>query len=127
MIKVSMVAVAGVVFSVFLKHKNQEWAMLVTMATCAVLIACVVVRLGALAEYFDRFGEYLSVGSEYGVILLKMAGVSYVAEIASALCRDSGCQSLAAQVEMFGRLSVLAIGMPVLFSLFDTLERLLAI
>jgi stage III sporulation protein AD len=55
--------------------------------------------------------------------LIKMVGITYVAEFASGICRDAGYQSLGNQIEIFGKLSILGISMPILLALFDTLER----
>ena len=52
-------------------------------------------------------------------ILLKMAGVTYVAEFASGICKDAGYQNIAVQIEIFTKLTILAIGMPVLLSLLE--------
>ena len=52
-------------------------------------------------------------------IQLKMAGVTYVAEFASGICKDAGYQNIAVQIEIFTKLTILAIGMPVLLSLLE--------
>lgn len=127
MIKVSMVAICGVIFTILLKTKNQEYSVIVSLSTCVILMACVISRLETLVQYINRFQAYVVIDKEYIQILLKMAGISYVAEISSSLCKDCGQQTLATQVEMFGKLSVLALGMPVLLSLLDMLERCLSI
>ena len=36
-------------------------------------------------------------------ILLKMAGVTYVAEFASGICKDAGYQNIAVQIEIFSQ------------------------
>ena len=59
------------------------------------------------------------------LILQKMLGISYLSEFASSLCKDSGYSSLAGQIEFFGRISILSLSMPVVFSLLETLGQLL--
>ena len=55
-----------------------------------------------------------------------MLGITYVAEFASNICKDSGCQTIAAQIQLFGKITVLALGMPVLMTLLRTIEAFLS-
>lgn len=61
----------------------------------------------------------------YLTALLKMAGITYIAELASGLCRDAGYSSMGTQIEMFGKLSILAVSAPIVLALFETLESFL--
>ena len=45
-----------------------------------------------------------------------------MSEFSANLCRDAGYQAVAGQIEMFGKLSILVISMPVLLVLLETLE-----
>lgn len=58
--------------------------------------------------------------------LVKMVGITYLSEFASSLCRDGGQQTIATQLEMFGKLSILAVSTPVILALFETIESLLS-
>ena len=59
-------------------------------------------------------------------ILLKMLGISYLSEFAASLCRDGGYGSAAGQIELFGRLSILVVSMPVVRALLETMGGLLS-
>ena len=53
---------------------------------------------------------------------MKMIGITYIAEFASGICRDAGYGSLGGQIEMFGKLSMLAVSMPILLTLMETIR-----
>lgn len=55
-----------------------------------------------------------------------MIGITYLCEFCAGLCRDAGYQAIAAQVELFGKVTVLLAGMPVLLSLIDTITGFMA-
>ena len=48
------------------------------------------------------------------------------AEFASGICRDAGYAALGTQIEIFGKLSILAVSIPVILALLDTLQGFLA-
>ena len=66
----------------------------------------------------------VTIPETYLAILLKMTGIAYVCEFASNLCKDAGCQTIASQVELIGKLSMLFLGIPVITSLVDTVSQL---
>ena len=69
---------------------------------------------------------YLDIHPVYIRTLIKMIGITYVAEFASGICKDGGFGALGNQIEIFGKLSILGISMPILLALFSTLEQFLA-
>ena len=54
--------------------------------------------------------------------LMKMFGITYVAEFTSGICKDAGFGALGGQIEIFGKLSILAISTPILLALLETLQ-----
>ena len=61
----------------------------------------------------------------YLTMILKMIGITYVAEFAVNLCKDAGCQTIAGQIELFAKLSILVISMPVILAFMETIGELL--
>ena len=53
-----------------------------------------------------------------------MIGVTYISEFASSLCRDAGYSTVAGQIELVGKLSILTIGMPIVLALFELMATL---
>ena len=57
--------------------------------------------------------------------VLKMLGITYVGQFSAGICKDAGYSSIAGQIELFARLSVLAVSMPVLLALLETVHDFL--
>ena len=55
-----------------------------------------------------------------------MTGITYIAEFASGICKDAGYGALGGQIEIFGKLSILAVSMPIVLALLETLQGFLA-
>ena len=58
-------------------------------------------------------------------ILVKLMGITYVAEFASGICKDAGFSAIGSQIEMFAKFSIMAVSVPVLLTLLETIEGLL--
>ena len=74
---------------------------------------------------FDKLEEDLDLDYAYVAILLKMLGITYVSELVSAICKDAGYQATASQIELFCKLSVMVLSIPVLMALLETIQEFL--
>lgn len=124
MIKVALVAVCGVLLAVMLKQNKSDFSMYITFTVVIIILGCCLYRMETVIGYINKIQSLVTVKAEYLKILLKMTGIAYVAEMTSAICKDCGYTSVAGQVEMFGRLSVAAAGMPIVMALIDTIGRI---
>jgi stage III sporulation protein AD len=66
------------------------------------------------------------VEGSYLTALVKMIGITYIGQFSSGICKDAGYQATGAQIELFCKLSVMVLGMPVLLALLDTIQEFLA-
>ena len=82
-------------------------------------------KLELLLGYAEKMQAMIHLEDSYMTMILKMIGVTYVAEFASNICKDCGYQTIAGQIEMFAKLSILALGMPVLMAFMETIGELL--
>ena len=65
---------------------------------------------------------------EYAVciqVLLKIIGITYISEFAADICRDAGCSAVAGQIGVFAKLSILAVSMPIVSALLQTVQNFL--
>ena len=107
----------------WLKGVRAEYAVYLVMAAEILFMLSAAGRLEVILDAMERMRGYIRVDSAYLGTLLKMIGITYVAEFASGICRDAGYGALGNQIQILGKLSVLGVSMPVFLALFETLER----
>ena len=74
-------------------------------------------------ESIEHLKQYITINSTYISIILKVVGVAYISEFSANLCKDAGYSGIASQIEMFGKLSILVMSMPVLTTLLTTIQE----
>lgn len=126
MLKIAMIGLAAVLLALQVKMGRSEYELFITMAACICIFFFMVSKLEIVIETIGKIQTYIKLDSQYIGILLKMIGITYVAEFSSNLCKDAGYQAVAGQIEMFGKLSVLAISMPILLALLETIGQFLS-
>ena len=124
-ITIAAAGIATVLLAVQLKGLKGEYAAYMVMAAGAFIFFYGTGKLKDILEALERIQGYIKVNSVYLVTLLKMVGITYVAEFATGICRDAGFGALGSQIEMFAKLSVMAVSVPILLALIETVEGLL--
>ena len=103
----------------------MEFALLVTVGAGLCILAGTVGKMQYLLGMLAQMKSYLPVDSSYLNTLLKMLGITYVGQFSAGICKDAGYSSIAGQIELFARLAVLAVSMPVLLALLETVHDFL--
>ena len=118
-IQIALLGVVGTLLALQFKSGKSEYGIYVSLAVSLFLFLCMLSRLEIFVRTVKKIADYIKLDAGQMIILLKMAGVTYVAEFASGICKDAGYQNIAVQIEIFTKLTILAIGMPVLLALLE--------
>ena len=125
-IQAAVLGITAVALAVQLKPLRQEYSVYLILAAGLVIGFLSISRLELIPDTVRAIGSQIRVKNIYLGTLLKMVGITYIAEFASGICRDAGFSALGTQVEMFGKLSILAVSAPVLQALLETLQVFLS-
>lgn len=124
-IKISLLGVCGVVLGFLLKGTGPEYEGFITMGIGIMILGLAVGKLEYLFQSVSQLKDMLPVSQEYFATLIKMIGVTYIGQFSAGICKDAGHQSTAAQIELFCKLSVMVLSMPVLMALLNMIQEFL--
>ena len=124
-IRISVIGIAGIVLAILVKEAKPEYSFYLTFAAGIAILFFSAGRLSDLLGSIREIQQYLPIENTYMDLLLKMVGITYVGQFSASICRDAGYASVAGQIELFARLSVLAISMPILTALLETIHEYL--
>lgn len=125
MLNIGIFAIVAVLLAVQLKGSRNEYSIYISLAAGILIFIYGISRLEFIIETINKIQGYIRFNTEYIGTLVKMIGITYISEFTSSICKDSGYQAIASQIEIFGKLSILAISMPVILALLETIESLL--
>ncbi len=122
MIKVGVIGLIGVLMAVYFKTSRQEYGIYIGFAVSLVVFFYIIDTLSILTEQIESLRQVIGENNKYFFILLKAVGITYICEFCAGVCKDAGYGAVATQIEVFGKLSILMTGMPVLFALLQTIQ-----
>lgn len=125
MIKIAILGITGILTALLVKEVKPQFAVYISMCTCLLIFFYAVNKLSVVADMIQRMQSYVDLEEGYLTILLKIVGITYVADFSSNLCKDAGYSAIAGQIEFFGKISILALSTPVFMALLDTINEFL--
>lgn len=121
MLKAAITGIVAILFAMQFKNSKSEYAVYISFAAGIILIFMVISRFMIVKNSLEELQQYIDINPDYIVIMIKIAGISYISDITSTMCEDAGFRTIASQIEMIGRMSILTISIPVLLALFETI------
>lgn len=97
--------------------------MVIGMVAGIIIFYYVLTQISVVISFVTELLDMVAIEENYYLQLLKMLGVAYVAEFASSICKDAGQQSIAGLVELFAKISIVALSIPGIVFLVETLGR----
>ena len=125
MIKIAAIAVMAAILAAWINTVTPDYGAWIVLGAGIFLgfsallkLETIIGELQFLHGYFTGYGTYFK-------LLIKIIGITYLAEFSADLCKDAGANTLASQIELFGKLSILVLCMPIMTSLLETIDYFL--
>ena len=124
-VKIVMIGITGVLLGLFLKESKPEYSVYLSFAVGICILGYAVEKLSYLFESIKKIQEFLPVDEKYVLVLLKMTGATYIGQFSSSICKDAGYAAIAGQIELFVKLYLMVLSLPVLLALVETIHNFL--
>lgn len=116
----------GVLLGLFLKGTRPEYSVYLSLAAGILIFFYMTDKLSYLFSSVMKIQDYLPVDIEYLTTLLKIIGITYIGQFSSGICKDAGYGSIGAQIEIFTKLYIMVLSMPVLLALMEAIHGFLS-
>ncbi|NMB43139.1 MAG: stage III sporulation protein AD [Clostridiales bacterium] len=127
MVNIALIGIVVTLLALLFKNTKEEFAILISIAGCFLIMSFGIPKLQIIIDAINKIQNYISINENYIVILIKIIGITLISEIASNICKDCKHNAVANQIELFGKLTILATGMPILMALLDTISEFLTV
>lgn len=116
-----MCAVTGVILALVLKSTGSSMGTFVSVVLC---VGTAMLVFNRLISVYTRINMFTAgINQEYIKLIVKVIGISYVTEISSNICKENGFAALASAMEIYARISVAGLCIPVIVTLFEMVSE----
>lgn len=120
-----MLALAVAMASLLLKQVSKELALALVIVASVGMLLTLLGKMAVVVRLVEELGTRAHLGNIHLSTLLKIMGVAYVAEYGAQICKDAGEGSMAAKVELAGKLIILTLSVPLVLVILETVLRLI--
>jgi stage III sporulation protein AD len=124
-IKIIGVGLIALIIIIIVKQYRPEFTMYVSVAAGIIILLLVMDKLSAIIDLLTNLANKTSINNEFIFLLIKITGIAILTEFASSICKDSGETAIASKVDMGGKVIIIAMSVPIIASLLETILKVL--
>ncbi|HYK75018.1 MAG TPA: stage III sporulation protein AD [Pseudoneobacillus sp.] len=119
------VALVSTFLALIIKEQKPNFAfLLIVFVGCAIFLF-LVDQIYEIIQMLQRIATNANVNLVYVETILKIIGIAYIAEFASQITKDAGQGAIASKIELGGKIIILAMAIPILTVLIETIIQLI--
>jgi stage III sporulation protein AD len=125
MIKVIGIVLTALIINIVLKNYSKEFTFLINIVCTIIIFTLISKDLKGIVDRLTSISNEISVLLPYIKIMLKILGISMIAQLLSDLCRDNGENTLANQTELSAKIIILVTALPLFTTIMDIMIGML--
>lgn len=125
MIKVVGIVLTALIINIVLKNYSKEFTFLINIVCTIIIFTLISKDLKGIVDRLTSISNEISVLLPYIKIMLKILGISMIAQLLSDLCRDNGENTLANQTELSAKIIILVTTLPLFTTIMDIMIGML--
>lgn len=125
MTEIAALGIAAAILAVQFRRDKPEYGLYLTLAATLMIFSYALAKLSGVLDGIRQMERYFDLNPEYLKIMMKILGITYLAEFSSDICKDAGQNTIGEQIQIFARLCILSLSMPIVLGLLETIRTLL--
>lgn len=124
-LKVTVAILLSAILSLVLSKQGADISLLLTIAVSCMILTAALTYIKPILDFSRRLVTIGGIRTELLEILLKVAGIGMISQIAGLICTDSGNQSLGKALQIMTIAVILCLSIPVLEEMLSLIETVL--
>ncbi|MGL4569699.1 MAG: stage III sporulation protein AD [Clostridium sp.] len=127
MIILKVVSFAFIALFLFLLFKDMQSniAVLVALVAGTLIFTFMIGELQQIISFLSSIANKAGIDVIYIGIIMKILAIAYLASFAAEICKDAGAGTIGSKVEFAGKIMILALAIPILMAVLDSILKIL--
>ncbi|WP_449622819.1 stage III sporulation protein AD [Robertmurraya sp. Marseille-Q9965] len=124
-IQIVGVALISTFLALIVKEQKPNFAFLLIVFVGCSIFLFLIDQIYAIIHMLEVIAVNAKVNIIYVETILKIIGIAYIAEFAAQITKDAGQGAIASKIELAGKILILAMAIPILSVLIETIIQLI--
>ncbi|WP_174269867.1 stage III sporulation protein AD [Bacillus methanolicus] len=123
-IKIAGIALIATFLALIVKEQKPNFAFLLIVFVGCTIFLFLVDKINEIIHMIEKIAVNANVNLIYVETILKIIGIAYIAEFAAQISKDAGQGAIASKIELAGKILILAMAIPILTVLIETIIQM---
>ncbi|MCM2531698.1 stage III sporulation protein AD [Neobacillus pocheonensis] len=124
-LKIVGLALVGTFLALIVKEQKPNIAFLLVVFVGCTIFLFLVDKISEIINMLEKLAVNAKVNMVYVETILKIIGIAYIAEFAAQITKDAGQGAIASKIELAGKILILAMAIPILTVMIETIIKLI--
>jgi stage III sporulation protein AD len=108
-----------------IKEQKPMFAFLLSTFTCVFIFLFLIGKISAVIRAFEDLAQFAGINTIFLKTILKIMGIAYIAEFGAQIVRDAGQESIAAKIELSGKIMIMVMAIPIITVIVQSVVTML--
>lgn len=124
-IKIIGIGLISLIMTIIIKQHRPEFAIYISVIAGVLILTLVLGKVSGIITLLSNLADKTAINRNFLYLLIKITGVALLTEFAVSICKDSGESAIASKIDIGGKLTIIAISIPIISSLLETVLKVL--
>src|SRR5699024_1965937 len=112
-VQIILIGIVATLLYIILKDIEPAFAYLLLITSIFILVV-VIQQIHIIIQMIQSLGNKAQINSVFIETILKIIGIAYITELGSNVMKDANLTSIAAKVELAGKIFILLLAVPII-------------
>jgi stage III sporulation protein AD len=113
------------VLALIIKEQKPLFAFMLTTFTSIVIFMFLIGKIHSIIQLLQNLTLQSTINPIYLKTILKIIGIAYIAEFGAQIVRDTGQESIAAKIELSGKILIMIMAVPIISVIIESVIQLM--
>lgn len=119
------IGIVAAILSLTIKQEKPQLSILISITAGIIIFFIIAEKLPYIVAVLNNIANKTQVDTIFLSTLLKIIGIAYITEFSSQICKDMGENTIAAKIELGGKVIIMVLGLPIVTALTETIFQIL--
>lgn len=124
-ILICALAVAVTIIITLMKELKPEFCVMISVAFGVIVLTVLSGPIKKVVELLYKVSQMTGISQDLLEPMIKIAGISLIAEFAGSICTDAGHSAIAGRVETTAKITILALSAPIILDILNKLTSII--
>ena len=124
-LKIVGIGLISLIMIIVIKQYRPEFAIYISILAGILIFSLIFGKISGIISMINNLANKSSINMEFLNLLIKITGIAFLTEFAVSICKDSGESAIASKIDIGGKITIIAISIPIISSLLETVIKIL--